>query len=140
MLFKSLNPYLNFPGNCETAMKFYAKVLGGKIEAMLTHEGTPAEKHVPAEWRKKILHARLVVDNLVLMASDAPPDRYEPMKGCSVTLAMDNPKEAERVFHALSENGTVRMPIQQTFWAARFGMVVDQFGTSWMINCDQPAA
>ena len=134
-----MNPYLTFDGRCEAAFKFYEKVLGGKIEAMIPHEGTPAAEHVPADWRKKIIHARLILGDKVLMGSDAPPDRYEPMKGFSVTLGIDDPAEAERVFHALGENGTVQMPIQQTFWAARFGMLVDKFGTPWMINCEQAA-
>ena len=134
-----LNPYLVFNGNCEAAFKFYEKVLGGKIEAMLPHEGTPAAEHVPPEWRNKIMHARLSVGDKVLMGSDAPPDHYEAMKGFSVTLGIDRPADAERIFHASAEKGTVRLPIQQTFWAARFGMLVDQFGTPWMINCEQPA-
>ena len=134
-----LNPYLFFNGNCEAAFKFYEKVLGGKIEAMLPHEGTPAAEHVPPEWRNKIMHARLSVGDKVLMGSDAPPDHYEAMKGFSVTLGIDRPADAERIFHALAEKGTVRLPIQKTFWAARFGMLVDQFGTPWMINCEQPA-
>ena len=132
-----LNPYLFFDGQCETAFKFYERVLGGKIEAMMPHEGTPAAEHVPPQWRGKILHARLIVGGEVLMGSDAPPDRYEAMKGFSVTLGIADPKEAERIFHALAENGTVRMPMQQTFWAVRFGMLIDQFGTPWMINCEQ---
>jgi PhnB protein len=134
-----LNPYLVFNGNCEAAFRFYEKVLGGKIEAMLPHEGTPAAEHVPPEWRNKIMHARLSVGDKVLMGSDAPPEHYEAMKGFSVTLGIDRPADAERIFHALAEKGTVRLPIQKTFWAARFGMLVDQFGTPWMINCEQPA-
>jgi len=134
-----LNPYLLFNGQCEAAFKFYEKILGGKIEAMIPHEGTPAAEHVPPEWLKKILHARLVVGDTVLMASDAPPDRYAAMKGFSVSLVIDDPAEAERVFHALAENGTVRMPIQETFWATRFGMLTDQFGTPWMVNCEKAA-
>ena len=132
-----LNPYLLFNGRCEPAFKFYEKVLGGKIEALLPHEGTPAAEHVPPEWRKKILHARLNLGDQVLMGSDAPPDRYEAMKGFSVTINVNDPREAERIFHALAENGTVRMPIEKTFWAERFGMLVDQFGTPWMINCEK---
>jgi PhnB protein len=133
-----INPYLFFNGNCEDAFKFYARVLGGKIEAMLPHEGSPAEGHVPAEWRKKIMHARLNVGGEVLMASDAPPGRSEgAMKGFSVSLNVDKAAEAERIFKALSEKGTVRMPLEKTFWAARFGMLVDQFGTPWMINCEK---
>jgi PhnB protein len=134
-----MNPYLTFDGQCEAAFKFYQKCLGGKIEAMMPHEGTPAEEHVPPEWRKKIMHACLKVGDMVLMASDAPPGRFEPMKGFSVTLVTDDVAEAERVFGALSEKGTVQMPIQETFWAARFGMLVDRFGTPWMINCNRPS-
>jgi len=132
-----LNPYLTFNGRCEAAFKFYEKVLGGKIEAMLPHAGTPAEGQVPAEWRNKIMHARLTVGDQVLMASDAPPEHSEEMKGFSVYLHFDEPADAERIFHALAENGTVRMPIQETFWAVRFGMLVDQFGTPWMVNCQK---
>jgi PhnB protein len=134
-----LNPYLSFNGQRETAFKFYERCLGGKIVAMMAHEGTPAAEHVPAEWRKKILHARLTVGDMVLMGSDAPPDRYEQPKSISVTLGIDKPEEAERIFHALAENGTVQMPIQETFWAKRFGMLVDRFGIPWMVNCEKAA-
>ena len=131
-----LNPYLTFNGQCEAAFKFYEKVLGGKIEAMMTFEGSPMAEQTSPEMRHKIMHARMTVGDEVLMASDAPPDRYEAMKGIMVTLGVDDPAEAERIFHALSEKGTVQMPIQKTFWAARFGMLVDQFGTPWMISCE----
>jgi PhnB protein len=134
-----LNPYLLFNGQCEAAFKFYEKCLGGKIEVMMTHAGTPAEQDVPPEWRNKILHARLTVGDQVLMASDAPPERYETPQGFSVSLNIDNAGEAERIFRALSENGKVHMPMQQTFWAARFGMCVDRFGTPWMVNCEKAA-
>ena len=131
-----LNPYLLFNGQCEAAFRFYERCLGGKIVAMMPHAGTPAEGQVPPEWRDKIIHARLVVGDQVLMGSDAPPDHFEKPQGFSVTLGIDNPIEAERLFNALAENGTVRMPIQQTFWALRFGMLVDRFGIPWMINCE----
>jgi PhnB protein len=131
-----LNPYLTFNGQCETAFKFYEQCLGGKIEAMIRHTGTPAEQHVPPEWREKIMHARLAVNGEVLMGSDAPPDHYKEPKGFSVSLQFKEIKEAERVFHALAENGKVGMPLQQTFWAARFGTLVDRFGIPWMINCE----
>ena len=134
-----LNPYLTFSGQCEMAFKFYEKTLGGKIEAMMTAEGTPMEQHVTPDWRTKIMHARLTVGDTVLMGSDAPPGRQEPMKGFSVTLNIDEPAEAERVFLGLSEKAqSVTMPIQETFWARRFGMLTDQFGTPWMINCEKP--
>jgi PhnB protein len=134
-----LNPYLSFNGKCEEAFKFYERCLGGKIVAMMTYGGSPMEGHTPPEWRNKIMHARLTVGDEVLMGSDAPPDRYEGAKGISVTLGIDKPADAERIFHALAQNGTVQMPIQETFWATRFGMLVDQFGTPWMINCEKAA-
>ena len=93
--------------------------------------------HVPSAWRSKIIHARTIVGDKVLMGSDAPPDRFEKMQGFSVTLGIDDPAKAERVFHALAENGTVCMPIGETFWAVRFGMLIDQFGTPWMVNCEK---
>ncbi|HET6235088.1 MAG TPA: VOC family protein [Acetobacteraceae bacterium] len=125
-----------FPGQCEAAFKFSAKVLGGEIIAMMPHEGTPAAENVPPAWRSKIIHARMVAGDKVLMGSDAPPDHQQVMQGFSVTLGIEDPAEAERVFHALAEYGTVRMPIGKTFWAERFGMLVDQFGTPWMVNCE----
>ena len=131
-----LTPYLTFNGQCEAAFKFYERCLGGKIVAMMTHAGTPMEDHVPPEWREKILHARLVVRDEVLMGSDAPPDHYAVPQGISVSLQINDPADAERIFHALAEHGAVRMPIQKTFWAARFGMLVDQFGIPWMVNCE----
>jgi len=133
-----VNPYLFFNGNCEAAFKFYQQVLGGKIEAMITHEGTPAADHVPAEWRSKIMHARLVTDDQVLMASDAPPGHYQAPQGFSVSLNVSSAAEAERVFKALSEGGVVRMPLEKTFWAIRFGMCADRFGIPWMVNCEEP--
>ena len=134
-----LNPYLFFDGQCEAAFKFYEKCLGGKITAMLVHEGTPAAEHVPPEWRNKIMHARLVVGDEVLMGSDAPPDHRQKPQGFSVTLGIDKPADAERIFHALAEGGKVTMPIEETFWAIRFGMLVDKYGTPWMINCEKHA-
>lgn len=131
-----MNPYLTFNGQCEAAFKFYEKCLGGKIEAMLPHKGTPAEAHTPPEWRDKIMHARLNVNGEVLMGSDAPPDHYKEPKGFSVSLQLKDPAESERIFNALAEGGKVGMPLQQTFWATRFGMLVDRFGIPWMINCD----
>ena len=134
-----LNPYLTFRGECQAAFKFYERCLGGKLEFVLTHGESPMANQVPAEWHSKIMHARMVVGNQVLMGSDAPPDRYEAPKGFSLSIGIDQPAEAERVFNALAEKGTVQMPIQETFWARRFGTLVDQFGIPWMINCEKPA-
>jgi PhnB protein len=136
---QAVQPYLIFDGQCEAAFKHYEQCLGGKIEAMITHGNSPIADQVPAEWHNKILHARLAVGDEVLMGSDCPPGHYEKPQGFSVSLNIDTPTEAERIFHSLAENGAERMPLQQTFWAARFGMLVDQFGIPWMINCENAA-
>jgi len=134
-----LNPYLHFNGQCEAAFKFYEQCLGGKIVALLTYGETPAKKDTKPEWHDKIIHARLVVGDKVLMGSDAPPERYEKPAGFSVTLGVETAEEAERLFNALSKDGTVVMPLQETFWALRFAMLVDSFGIPWMINCEKTA-
>ena len=131
-----LNSYLMFTGQCKEAFEFYAQLLGGKIEAMIPHAGSPAESHTLPQWQDKIMHARLSVGDSLLMASDAPPGHQEAAKGFYVNIGLKDPKDAERIFNALAENGTIRMPFQQTFWAIRFGMLVDRFGTPWMINCE----
>jgi PhnB protein len=133
------NPYLGFNGNCQEAFKYYERVLGGKIIMMMMHADMPAEAQgqTPPEWKNKIMHARLVVGDQVLMGSDAPPDHFEKTQGMSVALQVNDPIEAERIFAALADNGTVRMPIQPTFWAIRFGMLTDRFGIPWMVNCEK---
>jgi PhnB protein len=134
-----MSPYLLFNGDCEAAFKFYAQQLDGRIEALLTHEGTPAANDVPAEWRSKILHARMTINGQALMASDAPPGRYQQPQGFSVSLSLKDAVKGERVFNVLAEGGKVCMPFQKTFWAAGFGMVTDRFGVPWMINCETQA-
>lgn len=131
-------PYLTFDGRCAAAFRFYEELLGGTIEMMQTHGDSPIAGDVPPDWRDAILHARLAVGDQVLIALDAPPGRYEPPKGFYVSLQLDEPAEAERIFDALAEDGAVQMPLQETFWAARFGMLTDRFGIPWMINCDRP--
>jgi PhnB protein len=106
---------------------------------MMPFEGSPAASTVPAESRKQILHATLRIGDQVLMASDAAGGDYNPPQGFSVSLNLQDPNEAERIFKALSTSGKVTLPIGPTFWADRFGMVVDQFGIPWMINCAQAA-
>lgn len=132
-----LVPYLNFDGQCREAFQFYEKVLGGKLEAMTTHGESPIAGEVPSTWRDRVLHARLMVRGQVLMGSDAPPGHYQKPQGLYVSVQVDTPADAERVFHALAEKGTVTMPLEETFWASRFGMLVDRFGTPWMVNCDK---
>lgn len=134
-----LNPYLLFNGQCEEAFKYYERVLGGKITAILLHEGSPGASHVPPEWGKKVMHAHMTVGDQVLMGSDAPPGYYQPPAGFSVSIQLKDAKEGERIFNALAEGGKVKMPFAETFWAARFGMLTDRFGIPWMINCQKAA-
>jgi PhnB protein len=135
-----VSPYLNFNGDCETAFRLYERVLGGRIEVMMTHGESPIAGQVPPEWHERILHARMVIGDTVLMASDSPPEHYCRPAGTHISLSVDDPAEADRIFYALAEQGSVTMPIEKTFWATRFGMLVDRFGIPWMINCDQPAS
>jgi PhnB protein len=134
-----LNPYLSFNGQCEAAFKFYEKALGGKIESMSTWEKSPMSQQVPAEWRGKIIHAQLRIGDMLLLGSDAPPERYKEPQGFSLSLGVKDVAETERIFQELVQNGKVHMAVQKTFWSARFGMLVDQFGIPWMVNCEQAA-
>ena len=129
-------PYLGFDGNCADAMRFYERVLGGKITVMMSGGDSPMADQMPAEFRDRIMHARLVMkDGGELYAGDAPAHvPYEGMKGVSITLNYDSVAEAQKAFDALSEGGNVTMPMQATFWAKRFGMLTDRFGTPWMVN------
>jgi len=130
-------PNLSFGGQCEAAFKFYERCLGGKIVFMLTYGKSAMAEEVPPGWGEKIFHATLTVGDNVLMGADPVPERYEPPKGFALMLGIDDPVDAERIFHALAENGTVQMPLQKTFWSARFGVLVDQFGIPWAINCER---
>jgi PhnB protein len=132
-----LNPYLNFKGDCEAAFTFYQRCLGGKIAFKMTFGDSPMAQQAPPGWKDKIMHMRLEIGDRILMGSDAPPERYAAPKGFSVSLTVDQPAEAERVFHALADNASVQMPLAETFWAARFGMLVDRFGIPWMVNCEK---
>lgn len=133
-----LNPHLHFAGQCEEAFQFYAQALGGKINLMLTYGETSAAGHVAGDWRSKIIHATMIVGEKTLMGCDPPPDRYSAPKGFSVALGADDPAEVERIYNALAADATIIMPMQETFWSVRFGMLVDRFGIPWMINCGQP--
>lgn len=132
-------PYLIFDGQCREAFEFYARCFGGNITAMMTHRGSPIENEVPASRLDLILHAALEVGDAMLMASDSPPEHYSKPQGLYVSITIGDVAEAERIFGELAEGGTVTMPIGKTFWAERFGMVVDRFDIPWMINCDPSA-
>lgn len=134
-----LNPHLTFNGQCEAAFRFYEKCLGGKIVVMMTWGESPMADQAPLASRGKIIHATLAFNGHRLTGGDVFPESYEKPQGFSVFLNITTGEEAERIFNALAQNGTVQVPLQQTFWAQRFGMLVDQFGTPWLINCGKPA-
>ena len=140
MSLMTLSPCINlsFNGQCEAAFKFYERCLNGKITFMLTWGDSPMAKDAPPEWSSKIVNATLVVGNTRLQGSDSAPGSYESPRGFVITL---NPSEgdAQRLFTELAEGGTVCMPLQQTFWAVRFGVLTDRFGIPWVINCEESA-
>lgn len=129
-------PYLIFNGNCGEAFRFYHELLGGELDLM-TFADSPMADETPAEQRDMVMHVALNVGDQLLMGSDSPPEHFEQPQGTFVSLMVDGPDEAERVFRALEKGGQVRMPLEKTFWAERFGMVIDRFGTPWMVNSDQ---
>ena len=133
-----LNPHLQFDGQCESAFKFYEQCLGGRIVVMMTYGESPSGEQMRPDSRKKILHATLTVGNYLLQGADVPAKTYQKPQGFTVMLNIEDVTEAERIFNSLSHSGTVQMPLQETFWAKRFGMVIDQFGTPWTVNCGKP--
>jgi PhnB protein len=120
-----LVPRLSFNGQCEEAFKFYEQVLAAKITFMAPYP----------EWPDKTMHATIEVGDRIMHGADAPPEHFKTPQGFSPALATKDTAEAERLFNALAEGGTVQMPLQQTFWASRFGMLTDRYGIPWMINC-----
>jgi PhnB protein len=132
-----LNTYLNFRGNCAEAFRYYEKHLGAKIRIMMTHGQMPEQTVADPNWKDAVLNARISIGGAELMAADVP--NAEPMRSAYLTLGMDNDKEAERVFAALAVGGQVLMPMQETFFASRFGQVRDRFGMNWMILHERPA-
>jgi PhnB protein len=131
-----LNPYIFFDGTCEEALKFYEETLGAKLDGVMKNAGSPAEEHVPAEWRDKVLHARFSIDDNVLMASDAPPGHYRAPQGFSISISYNDVQKAEEIFNKLAQGGATQMPFGPTFWAKGFGMCVDRFGIPWMVNSE----
>lgn len=133
-----LHTYLNYGGNCEQAFRFYEKHLGGKITAIMTHGQQPGATNVPPELKNAILYAQMDIGETQLMASDVPPDRFQPMRSVYLSLGVSSTEEAERIHALLSDGGQIFMPMQETFFAFRFSMLRDKFGTSWMIIHQRP--
>ena len=132
-----LQTYLNYGGNCAQAFRFYQEHLGGKITTMMTH-GEQPNPNLQPEMKDAILHARITIGQTEIMASDVPPERFKPMRSVYLSLKVPSTVEAERVYALLSDGGEIFMPMQETFYAFRFAMLRDRFGTSWMIIHERP--
>jgi PhnB protein len=131
-----LNTYVNFAGTCKEALHYYEKHLGGQLTMLMTHGESPDQSRTTPDWKDMVLHARIEFGSGGFMAADIP--NAEPMRSAYLTLSVDSDGEAERVFTALSEGGQVFMPLQETFFATRFGQARDRFGVNWMILHERP--
>ena len=131
-----MHPYLNFNGDCEAAFTLYEQHLGGELGPIFRYGGSPMSGAVPPDWSDKIMHGSIVIGGQTLMAADVLGAQYEAPKGFSLTLQIASAAEAERIFQALAANGRVTLPLEKTFWAERYGHVVDRFGIQWVINCE----
>ncbi len=129
---------LSFNGNCAEAIRFYERVLSGRILFELSWGKSPLAKDAPPEWSSKVCHSTFVVGDITFHGVDVLPGSYEAPRGFSIVLGIDDLEESDRLFRALAENGRVRTPLQETFWARRYGVVVDRFGITWEINCGRP--
>jgi len=133
-----INPYLVFNGNAEEVLEFYRGALGGKLE-LTRFEGSLAAEHAPPGWGQKVMHGRLDSPAGVIMASDASPERGgKPGDNFSIAIHVDNEGQADVIFSKLAAGGTVTMPLEKTFWSAKFGMLTDKFGIGWMVNGPAP--
>lgn len=128
-----LYTYLNYGGNCRQAFEFYVEHLGGRITEITTHGEMPGEANVPPDWKDAVLHARMTLGETILLGADVPPDRFQPMRSAYLTLMLDTSKDAERIYDLLKDGGQIFMPMEETFFAKRFAMLRDRFGTSWML-------
>ena len=131
-----VSPYLSFNGQCEEAFTLYARCLGGQLGPIFRYAGSPLEAQAPAGWQDKVMHGSVTIGEQMLMGADVAPDRYERPKGFTLSIQITSTTEAERIFRELSQGGQVSMPLEPTFWAARFGMLVDRFGIPWQVNCE----
>ena len=133
-----LNTYLNFGGNCAEAFRFYEQHLGAKIGMMMKHGDMPDPSKVLPEMKDAVLHAQITIGDSVVMASDVPADRFKPIRSVYLALSLDSDDEAERIFKLLADGGEIYMPLQETFFASRYAILRDRFGTSWMIMHERP--
>jgi PhnB protein len=133
-----LNTYLNYGGNCEQAFKFYEQHLGGKITTLMRRSEQPNQGASWPGWEESVQYASMKLGETELMAADVPPDRFQPMRSAYLSLTVDSSGEADRIYALLSDGGQIFMPMEETFFAYRFAMLRDRFGTSWMILHQKP--
>jgi PhnB protein len=126
-----LHTYVNYPGNCQEAFRYYEQHLGGKITVMMTHGQAPNPAQGPPDWKDAILHARINIGETELMGADIPG--AQPMRSAYLTLTVGSIEEAERIYARLSESGEIFMAMSETFFAFRFAQLRDKFGINWMI-------
>ena len=129
-----MSPYLSFSGDCEAAFALYARALGGQVGELFRYGGSPMV--APPDWADKIMHGSITLCGQLVMGADVLPERYEKPRGFALSLQIKDVADAERIFRDLAEGGQEIMPLEKTFWAARFGMLVDRFGIPWQINCE----
>jgi PhnB protein len=133
----TLNPYLNFDGNCEEAFNFYRTVFGGEFATVMRYKEMPADFQMPESESKKIMHMALPIgQGSMLMGSDTPPSMGPTVIGSNVSISITAASEAEaaRLFNGLSAGGQVTMPLDKAFWGDYFGMLTDKFGVHWMVS------
>jgi len=132
-----VKPYIGFNGNCEEAFNFYKDAMNAEVKGMLRYGDSPMAGHAPDD---KIMHAVLQVGDTFIMAADSMSPDHPVVVGNNVSLAVshEDAGEVENMFARMSEGGQVTMPLQETFWAQRFGMLIDKFGINWMFNCEKP--
>lgn len=130
--------YLSFNGDCEAAFRFYEQRLGATPGGMFQYANSPMASTVPPDWQAKIMHGSITLNGVTVAGADpAPAGLYEQPRGFRMFLESEDPAETERLFNALAENGRIEMPLQETFWSLRFGVLTDQFGIPWTISCAQ---
>jgi PhnB protein len=130
----SVQPYLFFDGRCEEALEFYRNALGAEVEMLSRFKDAPEPGMAQPGMEDKVMHASFRIGESMLMASDGRCDGNPEFAGFSMAIDVPTESEAERLFNALSEGGTVKMPLEKTFWASKFGMLEDRFGVGWMVS------
>jgi PhnB protein len=133
----NISTSLCFDGRCEEAFRFYERMLAGKVVFSMKWGESPMADQAPPEWHEKIIHSTLIIDGVRLSGGDVLPKDYKLPQGFSLMMSTSDALAAERAFNALAEGGSIAVPMQETFWAARFGVVTDRFGIPWSINCEK---